>query len=457
MNGSQKKTAWLLATLNILVRVPFLFMGYGKEEDAWSNVINAKIISTTGVYEVSRLPGHPLYELLLSYLYPFAHNYWLFNGLSALASGFAVYFFYASLVKLKIETAFWLSVALSLIPVFFIAGTFTIDYNFALCFILISFYLLLCKQWVFAGLVVGVATGFRISSIGFILPWIIWMLAEKQSITNMLKLLLSALMLGALAFKLPYETYGINFLDFHKPPFPSWPNVLYKLSFGIWGVPLFLLLVTLFLINFKRLKSVVQNKKALFFISLGALLMQLLVFMRLPFKSEFFIPALPFILLFMGLIITKKQAIYIAGTAFFSCFFFGFDYADASRGAIPSPVAVNFKAGKHEVFFDIVKGPAFIDQSKRKQKSQFVKEIMVWRARQDYAYHVITGWFWAELAVKLPEESMEGFDYFSTEDELINASALGKNIYYLPNMNATNADVYGHYLADSLGQVLRPL
>lgn len=457
MNSVQTKTAWLLAVLNVLVRIPFLFMGYGKEEDAWSNVINAQLISETGIYEVSRLPGHPLYELLLSYLYPIAHNYWFFNGLSALASGLVIYFFYASLVKLKIEAAFWLSITLSLIPVFFIAGTYTIDYNFALCFIMLSFYLLLSKQWVFAGIVLGVATGFRISSVGFLLPWLIWMIVEKQGVVNMLKLFLSALMLSALTFKLPFDTYGLQFLDFHKPPFPSLPNVLYKLSFGIFGVPLFLLFVGLLLMHLKHFARVIKKQKALFFILLSAIIMQLLVFARLPFKSEFFIPALPFILLFLGLVITKKQAVSLATMAFFSCFLFGFDYADTSRGATPSPLAVHFKAGTQDVFFDLAKGPAFIDQSKRRQKSQFVKEIMVWSKRQDYAYHVVTGWFWAELAIKLPPENMEGFDYFSTEDELIKASALGKNIYYLPNMNTSNADVYGHYLADSLGQVLRPL
>jgi Gpi18-like mannosyltransferase len=457
LNKGERQTAWLLFAMNLIIHLPFLFMGYGKEEDAWSNVLNARLISSTGVYEVSRLPGHPLYEGLLSFLYPYLHDAWFFNGLSALASAFAVYFFYKILLSIKIPHAFWLTLCLTFIPVFFIAGTYTIDYNFALLFILLSFYLLIKKQWVFAGIFLGLAVGFRISSLGFLLPWLIWCINQKTAPAQIGKLVLSSLMISALVFKLPFDVYGLSFLDFHKPPFPSLSNILYKLSLGIWGLPLSLFLVYILIRQIGQWKNVFKEHRKLLIIALLAVLMQLAVFLRLPFKSEFFIPALPFCLIVLGFLISRKQAMTLSLFAFFSVFLFGFDYASKSRGARPSPLALKFKASGQTVFLDPVKGPAFIDQSKRKHKSDYVDRVIEWSAQEEYPFHIISGWFWAELAVKLPEQEIQDFDYFSTEQELIEASALGKNIYYLPEINQSNSEVYQHYLADSLGQVLRPL
>ena len=61
-----KDTKQLLLFLLVLAtRIPFLFYGYGVEEDSWGHVLNAALMNETGVYEISRLPGHPLYEALL--------------------------------------------------------------------------------------------------------------------------------------------------------------------------------------------------------------------------------------------------------------------------------------------------------------------------------------------------------------------------------------------------------
>ena len=70
-----------LFAIALACRAPFLWAGYGKEFDAWSNALNARIIAETGIYEVSRLPGHPLQELLLSALWSQSNSYFVFNAL----------------------------------------------------------------------------------------------------------------------------------------------------------------------------------------------------------------------------------------------------------------------------------------------------------------------------------------------------------------------------------------
>lgn len=443
--------AYGLLLLNLVVHIPFLWAGYGKEEDAWSNVLNARIIAETGIYEVSRLPGHPLYELLLSKLYPVLHAPWFFNGISAIATALVVFYSYQSMRKLKLPNPFWSCVGLSFIPVLFIAGTYTIDYNLALALIMASFYAQLNKRWLWAGLLLGLATGVRISSIGFLLPWLIWMVVHKVAVKDYIRLLISALLTSAIAFSLPWLTYGWDFLDFHKPPFPSIANIVYKLSIGIFGLPL--------LLFFGILKWKVRNKwiaaivthKPLAITLLVAFLLQLIVFLRLPFKSEFFIPALPFAVMLFALVMSTKQAKLFAFFSLLSCCIMGFDYHNV-RGAKGSPLAWDFKAGGKTIQFDVLQGPVFLDQSKRNQKSAFVGEVIHWTEQREYPYWLIAGWYWPELVYRLPADAAPNIDYLSTTEELLDASAQGKDIYFLPEINEVNANVYEHYLADSLGQ-----
>jgi hypothetical protein len=456
LKRAQSLEAYGLLLVNLLVHLPFLWAGYGKEEDAWSNLLNARIIAETGVYEVSRLPGHPLYELLLSKLYPLSHAPWLFNGVSALASALVVFYTYQSMKKLALPHAFWTSLGLSFIPVFFIAGTYTIDYNLALALIMASFYAQLNHRWLWAGLLLGLATGVRISSLGFLLPWIIWMAYHKADITAFGRLLLAALFTAALAFSLPYLTYGWAFLDFHKPPFPGIANVLYKLSLGIFGLPLLLYFAWLKWKVRAKWKAALLTNKPLAFTLILAFLMQLLVFLRLPFKAEFFIPALPFAVMLFALVMNRVQARAFAAFAALSCCIMGFDYHSV-RGATGSPLAVDFKAGGKTIQFDLLQGPVFLDQSKRRQKTFFVQQVAAWTQNQSYPYWLIAGWYWPELVYALPAEATQNIDYLSTAEELLEASAQGKEIYYLPEINEANAKVYEHYLADSLGIEWKPL
>ncbi|MDZ7846272.1 MAG: hypothetical protein U5L96_05675 [Owenweeksia sp.] len=88
------------------MHLPFIGQGYGREEDAWAQVLNAQKIWETGVYEVSRLPGHPLYELLLSALWPL-HSPVFFNLLSTIATAGAVVIFYQITHRLKPQQSFF--------------------------------------------------------------------------------------------------------------------------------------------------------------------------------------------------------------------------------------------------------------------------------------------------------------------------------------------------------------
>jgi hypothetical protein len=453
---TKRRNEILLFSVNVLARIPFLNAGYGREEDAWSQALNAKIISETGVYEVSRLPGHPLYEVLLSLLWPLDHSYFLYNSLSTLVSALSVVLFYRIAKQLQLKSALTLGLTLGFIPVVFISGVYTIDYNFALLFILLSYYKLLQNQVVWAGVLLGIATGFRISSLGFILPWIL-LYPHPKNWPFLFKLGLSSFIIATLSFSPALLTYGMGFLDFHKPPYASWAKIIFKLTFGIWGLLLFLylLLTTAFRsLKYKAKVSTPQYFKWSLLIIVG---MQLFVFFRLPFKSEFLIPALPFLLLFFGYYLTQNQLKILPYIAILSCFLFGFDYVSKERGSPPSEVALQFEAGGKSIFIDPIQGPAMIDYRKRLVKMNFVTSVLSWMEKQEKPIFLIAGWYWPQIVLRQKAETPHiKVDYLSTENELNEAYGNGYSIFYLPEINEENHKSQSHYLADSLGTLLNP-
>jgi hypothetical protein len=452
-------TPWWLFIGFLAAYLPFLSQGYGKEFDAWSNALNARVISQTGIYEVSRLPGHPLYELLLSALYPLNHSYFFFNLLSALASATAIALLYKIAHHYRLKNALWLALCFGFTPVFFIAATFTIDYNFALCFVLASLLMGLQKKPLLAGLFIALATGFRISSFGFVLPYTL-LLAPLFSRKDFVKFYALAALGSALAFLPPLLTYGLSFLDFHKPPFPSLANILYKLSFGIWGVPLLLGLLIFVLLALKRLVfgsppdvDAAKPPRLFWWALLALVAMQLAVFLRLPFKSEFFIPALPFILLAVFIGLKPKEGKWLAYSSLFSLLFFGFDYHQSPRSGQASATAFTFNAGGKTIFLDPLQGPLLLDQSKRKQKAATVQKAIDTLKAQPRKVWLVAGWYWPHLSFKYPN-SIHHFEHYGSQAEVDSALSQGYRIFYLPEMQAQNEIMEGFYLADSIAEPL---
>jgi hypothetical protein len=454
---TSRPTAVFLFVGFLVAYLPFLQAGYGKEFDAWSNALNARIIAQTGVYEVSRLPGHPLYELLLSGLYPLNHSYFLFNFLSAMASAACVGLLYKIACFYKVKNALWLSLTFGLIPVFFIAGTYTIDYNFALCFLLFSWWFGLQKKTLAAGLFIALAAGWRISSLGFLLPYAL-LFAPYFKIKDYIKFTTAAAFGSVLAFSAPLYTYGLDFLNFHKPPFPGWANVAYKLSFGVWGLPLLLgICLAIVLIFWRRQKrsNVATAVLPRFFgwalaLALG---MQLAVFLRLPFKSEFFIPALPFLVLAVFIWLKPIEAKALTALALLSLLTFGFDYHQPWRGAPPSNLAITFKAGGHTIYLDPAQGPLFVDQGKRHQKAATVEKAIIALKEKSQPAYVVAGWYWPHLVFKYTNTNHH-FEHYATKAEIARAKTNGYAIYYLPEMAKQNQIVEGYYLHDSIAKPL---
>src|ERR1044071_1407377 len=101
---SEKTQLLLLITLTAITRLPFIFDGYGVEEDSWGLVVNAFQMKKAGHYIASRFPGHPLQEYVYRIIYD--QPAWVYNIFSLLASVIAVAFFFKALRKIQLDGAF---------------------------------------------------------------------------------------------------------------------------------------------------------------------------------------------------------------------------------------------------------------------------------------------------------------------------------------------------------------
>ncbi len=448
---------WALFAIALLARLPFLSAGYGREEDAWAQALNARLIWDSGQYEVSRLPGHPIYELLLAALYSIEHSPLFFNLLSAIVSALSIVVFYKIAQRFLIPSPFLLSLGFGFIPSFFIAGTYTIDYNFGLLFLLLAFWQMLNEKYLLAGIFVGIATGFRISHLGFLLPLVILTYTRQHRFDEIIKMGIAATVISIVAYLPAFFTYGFGFLDFHKPPFPGWASVLYKASIGVWGAFLLLFIVgsTAYLIaKLKHLRHTAITKlpRNYWLALLLLLAMQLFVFLRLPFKAEFFLVFIPFFVLYLASFYSSKWVLAFSLVSIFSCFFVGFDYQNSSRAGAASPASINFNSNGKTIFMDALQGPVILDHTKRVAKSKLVYNFNQWSQQQKGKAWVIAGWYYPEIEMTQEYGNQVKLDYYSSQAELENAHRAGYSIYYLPEINQANAKINAHYLADSIAK-----
>jgi hypothetical protein len=455
----------LLLLLTFLSRLPFIFDGYGVEEDSWGLVVNAYEMKQTGHYVASRIPGHPLQE----YVYYFVYDSpaWVYNIFSVLASMAAVLFFYLSLRKIQLQQAFAASVLFSFIPAFYIAGTYTIDFAWAMAFVLASFYFLLDRKFVLSGILLGMATGCRITSEAFLLPWalLLWSrLNTKAWLKHCLLVAVPAALIGIAWYIPAYLVYGKDFFGYSDQfPYPPFTKIAYKATIGVFG---FLGMLAMLIYFFPALNRWRKNQlQAVTHFSsprlLAACLLVIVIFiasyLRLPQKSGYMLPVVPFVIIFFATTLSRRQFFSLAAIGTASSFLFSINLTDPFRGAGSTPLAVTAKISGQEIFVDPFTGPIFSERSKRINKMNYCNSVYRQLQQMEEPAMVISGWWYNELLTEnLREENKTKpkalLKFYATCATLDSARAAGMQIYYLPEQNLYNDQMFGQQCTDSLAK-----
>ncbi|MFN0188727.1 MAG: hypothetical protein ACKVQV_08505 [Bacteroidia bacterium] len=449
-----------------LTRVPFLFDGFGSEEDAWAMQLVTERIGTTGIYEVSRLPGHPVQELIYASCWKMGSLF--YNLLTAIISTMGIIAFAAMLIQLGIKNAYWCAVALAFTPIVFINSSNAMDYTWAMSFVLLSGYFISKKQILLAAGMLAFAVGCRITSGAMLLPYsiLLWNLCDENSRIKNISYFISATLLGSVIVMSPViHQYGLGFFTYYEHfPIPGFLKNAYKGSIAVWGIAGCIAIAYFILkmiIKRNGVMPIIYEQKnisiPLITVCIITILLYTIAFINVPLKAAFIIPICPFLILGLALLLDEKSIRNLSMVFIFSCFFFGVNLAEDHRGSSQSSMAYLFNIGENKVAIDPLQGLVLADQSKRKQQLAFTEKIINRTSTIQQKTILIAGWWNAELQVlskNNPNDSLI-IRHYINEPELIWLKESGYKIFYIEDQGAYNDLRFNKKMTDNYAQKLK--
>ena len=459
-----REQQWLILSLVVIFisRIPFLFSGYGSEEDAWGLILVARNIDLTGIYEVSRMPGHPLQELFLSGIWNWPA--WSLNLLTAMVSTAGVYFFMLALKEWKVPHHILAGWILAFTPIYYINSTNVMDYTWAISLVMMSMYFVSKDKFVFAGVMLGLAVGFRITAGAAGIAFAIFLLGQDRPVLKIMILAITSLITALVSFLPAFEVYGTGFFTYYEYfPYPPLLKNIYKATVGAWGVIGTVAVaagIALAAGNyFLKIRNNIHptqpsstftsaaseaiqrhQSKWLLLMSLAAMALFTFSFLKIPQKSAFVIPVIPFLVILFCLLLTDKQLKFVAGSLIFSCFFFGINLDDNLRGSSASPLALKTKIGNTPVAVDPLAGMVIADHQKRNRKIDYAQAIASQLMTIQNKTVIIAGWWQNEINYFLLNQKPAHLElvYYENKETLKSFSDKGFDILYLPEQDYYN-------------------
>ncbi len=361
LDFTRRPQAIVLALLFVLSRASQLNLGYGADADAWRVAITGHWFWEHGQFYPSRLPGYPLHELITTLI---IGGGWLATNTATMLVALAGVFIFAAIVKrLAIEPKGLLTLTYAFTPLLWNASTVTMDYMWGLTFTLGAYLLLIRRQYLLAGVVLGIAAGFRPVSIAFAGPFLL-VVVRGRDFGGAARLLGGALGTAAAVFAPIWWRYGTRFLDFAdwRPP---WGETARALGVEALGLMPAVTLGILLLLSLPRLRLVPGwvRRDGHFAAQLAATLMIAAVFVRLPLEEGYLIPAAPFALLVVARLFRRPLLVTACVVVVLGAFL---DIHTASSEGWRSPAAL--------LYLRPEKGRVLVDRALRQQRMQVADE-----------------------------------------------------------------------------------
>ncbi len=307
--------SWVLALLLVLVvisRIPLLPLGFGSEGDAWRAARAGLVLWTTGQYEISRFPGNPLHEIVLAPIVA-SRSFVVSNGITLLLT-IGMLLEWARLVTLCCRFPLLLTIAFAFSPMVWINSASSTDYIWSLACILAAVHLTLSSRFRVAGILLGLAAGFRPANIIAVIPIATLIIYTNRSWRHVVTVVTFGAATIALTFIPIFDRYGaLGWLSALRRqlsnvglPFPDQLLLSgYRGVFAIGLVPAFVLLLV-FVYNRRAFHEALTRRDASVIVSLAGLAAYVLLFLAFPFDRSYLIPALPFLLLLADRVASKR-------------------------------------------------------------------------------------------------------------------------------------------------------
>jgi hypothetical protein len=299
----------LLAALYIASRLPWLALGYGADPDAWRVAMSARYLLQHGSYLPSRLPGYPVHDIAMAAL---IWGGWRLTNLATVIVSLAGVFCFALILRRHdLPVRGLLTLTFAFMPLLWITSAQTLDYSWALTFLLAAYLALIDGRLTLSGVLLGLAGGCRVTYLAFLLP--LALLAWQQGrLRQPLQLIAAALATWLIVFSPVWLRYGTAFWNFYDVR-PDWGDFFHALTEGSIGLlPLLVLIVCLCYSwrEIRRLPRLLQTEPNAAAWAMIALL-ALFVFVRLPLQTYYLMPGVPFALLLLARIVRPPALVAI--------------------------------------------------------------------------------------------------------------------------------------------------
>jgi len=298
-------------------RIYWLDLGYGTDPDAWRVALTADYLWTDHKYWPSRLPGYPLHEFVTAGAVKWG---WVWANLSTVfISLVGVYLFAWLAKKLEVSNRGALVLAYSFAPLLWINSVMTMDYMWALTFMLAAYLALMYRAPTAAGFGLGIAAGFRFTSLFMLLPFwlLLWRSRQRGDIRP---LTTTAIVTTLLVYTPVLMEYGVDFLNFYdqQVPLEEFMRRLGKDGLGIIGSLALLIAVVLSAQRLRRFPGdLLRDPHVLTWTA--AIVVVFFSYTRLPHEIAYLVPLFPFGLFLMarymsrGVLAATLAVIVIAG------------------------------------------------------------------------------------------------------------------------------------------------
>jgi hypothetical protein len=281
-----------LAVIYVVSRIPWLNLGYGTDPDAWRVALTAEHLLSKGEYFPSRLPGFPLHEFITV---PLVRGGWVWTNLSTvMISLVGVYLFAQILAELKLPNKGVLTATFAFTPLLWINSVSTMDYMWALTFILACYLALIRGRFLLAGVCLGLAVGFRLTSCWAAFAFLLWLWRERQ-LRAAIPFLGAIGATSLIAYSPVLAVYGLRMFNFYdaKIGLLSVLKLLGKDTLGIVGT---LSVIAGLIVSLPRLIRLPHDltRESHLALWVAMVLLFFISFTRLPHEVAYLIPVFPF-------------------------------------------------------------------------------------------------------------------------------------------------------------------
>jgi hypothetical protein len=365
---------------------------------------------------------------------------WILNGATALFSALAAFFFALIMELLGSKDYVLASMAFAFTPIIFINSTNSMDYMWALCFMLGGSYFALVRRPIVAGIFTGIAIGCRITSGIMLIPLSLLLIhgrGGKFRLGDALKLSSVACILGALAFVPVFLRYGTRVLRYGTdflflPSFcgptghPPMTFVIWRATLAIWGGIGLLGICIAFVSAFRlglspRNNSIPRRSITASHIAawLSAIFLYMVAFLRLPHDAGYLIPIVPFVILLFAQFLIRRIFILVCIMLILSSFI------------------INIGGTGIQLY-----GPVFSNHFRRVEDIRYIKSIFSTVDRiEDEKIVVISGWLLPKIQGMKHLTELRGtrkrvkFVYLLNRSQLDEYFSKGFSVYYLEGMS----------------------